>query len=187
MALGLLRREIGGGTHDGTGLGEVDRGVAGGDRLGDTEVGDLHLTSGRDEDVSGLDIAMYDTVSMSEGKGGRDVSGDLSGAIGVQRSLGVDDLGERTTLDVLHHDEVGAELLTPVVDRHDVGMVEVGGGLSFATEALDEEFIAGVFGEEHLDRHGAIKQEVAGQIHVGHATAGEFAMQFVAVVEHCRR
>ncbi|CAB4931186.1 unannotated protein [freshwater metagenome] len=66
-------------------------------------------------------------------------------------------------------------------------MVEVGGGLGLTTEALNEQFVASVLGEQHLDGHRTIEQEVAGQIHVGHSTAGEFAVQFVAVVEHCRR
>ena len=42
------------------------------------------------------------------------------------------------TLDVLHDDEVGAVGLAPVEHRHDVGVLQVGGRLGLAAEALDE-------------------------------------------------
>ena len=111
---------------------------AAGDRLGDAEVGDLHLPGRRDEDVAGLHVAVDDAVAVGEAERGGDVRGDLGGAPGVQRALGADDLREAAALDVLHDDEVGAVLLAPVVDGHDVGVVEVGRGLGLTTEPLDE-------------------------------------------------
>ena len=130
---------------------------------------------------------MHHAVAMGEGERSGDIGGDLSGAVRVKGALGVHDLGERSTVDELHDDEIGLELLPPVVDRDDVGMVEVRRGLSLAAEPLDEEFVTGVLGEEHLDGHRSVEQEVTGEVHVSHATAGELAVQFVTVVEHCRR
>ena len=185
MTLRLLGREVGGGAHDGSGLREVDGGVTGAGRLGDPEIGDLHLTRGGDEDVAGLHIAVNNPIAMGERERSGDVGRDFGRTVGMQRTFALDDLRKRATLDVLHDDEVGAELLAPVVDRHDVGMVQVRGGLRFASEPLDEGIVAGMFREENLHRDRSIEEEIAGQIDVGHATAGELAVQFVTIVEDC--
>ena len=136
--------------------------------------------------LPGLDVAVHHAVAVGEAEGGGDVGGDLGRPAGVQRAVGADDLREAAALDVLHDDEVGAALLAPVVDGHDVGVVQVGRGLGLAAEALDERRVLGVLGEQHLDRHRPVEQQVAGQVDVGHAAAGQLAMQLVAIVEDGR-
>ena len=64
-------------------------------------------------------------------------------------------------------------------------MVEVGRRLCLTAEAFDEGLIAGVLGEEHLDRHRTVEQEIACEVHVGHAAAGELAMELVSIIEDC--
>jgi hypothetical protein len=86
--------------------------------------------------------------------------------------------------DVLHHDEVRALFLTPVVDRDDVRVVQVRGALRLTAEALDEVGVGRELGEQHLDRHRTVEQLVAGQEHVGHAAARDAAMQLIPTVEH---
>ncbi len=181
-ALGLLGREVGGGAHHRAGLGQVGLGAPG-DGLGDAEVGHLHLTAGRDQDVSRLDVAMHHPVAMGEAQRRGHVRGDLRRSPRMQRTLGAHDLRQAAALDVLHDDEVGARLLAPVVDGHHVGVVEVGGGLGLAAEPLHEGGVLGVLGEEHLDGHGSVQQQVAGQVDVGHPPAGQAAVHLVAVVE----
>ena len=138
---------------------------------------------GRDQDVAGLDVAVHDAVAVGEAEGGGHVGGDLGRPARVQRALGADDLGEAAALDVLHDDEVGAALLAPVVDGHDVGVVEVGRGLRLAAEPLDEGRVLGVLGEQDLDRDGPVEQQVPGQVHVGHAAPRQAPVHLVAVVE----
>ena len=169
-ALGLLGGEVGGGAHDRAGLGQVGLGAPG-DGLGDAEVGHLHLTARRDQDVARLDVAVHHPVAVGEAERGGHVCGDLRRPPGVQRTLGAHDLRQAAALHVLHDDEVGARLLAPVVDGHHVGVVEVGGRLGLAAEPLHEGRVLGVLGEEHLDRHGSVQQQVAGQVDVGHPPA----------------
>ena len=95
-------------------------------------------------------------------------------------------LSQGATWYIFHGHEVGVVTTTPVVHAHDVGVIEVCGRLCFATEAFDERRIGGIFGEQNFDRYKAIKQDVASQIHVGHATATDALLHFVTIVQyHC--
>ena len=109
----------------------------------------------REQHVAGLHVAVHDAAAVRERERRRDLGGDVGGLAGVERRLGADQVAQRSALDVLHHDEVGARLLAPVVDGDDVGVVQVGGGLRLAPEALDERRFARVLGEERLQRDRA--------------------------------
>ena len=182
LAAGLLGAEVGGGAHHRADLGEVLVGV-GGDRPGDAEVGDLHQAGGGDEDVAGLHVAVDDAVAVGEAERGGDVGADVGHAVGVERALGAQDVGERAPVDVLHDDEVGAVGLAPVVDADDVGVVEVGGRGGLPPEPLDERLVGGELREQDLHGDRAVEQLVPGEEHLGHAAAPEAAVQLVATVE----
>ena len=49
-------------------------------RLGDAEVGDLHLAVGGDQDVARLDVAVHDAVAVRVAQRGGDLRGDLGRA-----------------------------------------------------------------------------------------------------------
>ena len=102
---------------------------------------------------------------------------------GGERAVGLDDLGQAAALHVLHDDVVGAAFATPVVHADDVGVVQVGGGLRLATEPLDERGVGGELREQHLDRHRAVEQLIAGEEHFGHPATGEASMQLVTPAE----
>ena len=176
-ALRLLGREVGGGAHHRTGLGEP---VA---RAGarDAEVGDLHVARSGQQHVAGLHVAVHDAVAVRERERGRDLGGDLGGLVRVDRRLGADEVAQRSAFDVLHHDEVRAVLLAPVVDRDDVGVVEVRGGLRLAAEALDERRLARVLGEQRLQRDRPVQQLVVREVDLGHPALRELALDLVAV------
>ena len=178
----LLGREVRGGTHDGADLGEV---VLAGrvHRPGDAEVGDLHLAVGPDQDVGRLDVAVHHTTGVRVAERGGDLVGDLGGLHAVDVAVGAQDVGKRAALHVLHGHEVGVGVLAPVVHGDDVGVGEVRSGLSLAAEALDEVRVGGELGEQHLDGHQAIEQQVARQEDVGHSASPDALLDFVAVVE----
>ncbi len=72
--------------------------------------------------------------------------------------------------------------LTAVEQRENVGMLQPGGGLDFAQEPLAAQR-SGQLGMEDLDGDRAVVTEVVGQIHGGHATCPELALDAVAVGE----
>ena len=69
---------------------------------------------------------------------GQQLEGDAHRLARVVAALAADVVLERLALDVLHDDVVGAVDRAPVVDVDDVGVVDAGGGLGLAAEALDE-------------------------------------------------
>ena len=182
-ALRLLGREVRGGAHHRPGLREVALGRSV-HRTRDTEVGNLHLTAGSDEDVGRLDVAVHHTVAMREPERCRNLAGDLGRLMRVHVAVGAQDVGERATLHVLHRHEVRVRVLTPVVHADNVRVVEVGGRLRFTAETLDEVRVDRELGEQHLDRNGPVEQEIAREEHVGHAAAPDALLNLVAVVEY---
>ena len=122
-----------------------------------------------DEDVVRLDVAVDEAVPVREGERGQDLARvadrDLTG--GVPEAD--EQLLERSPVQVLHRDVVGALGLAAVVDRDDVRVRERGGVLRFAAEALDELLVGGVAVVEDLDRDAAPELLVLGQVDVGHA------------------
>ena len=102
-------------------------------RLRDAEVGDLHAAAGREQHVAGLHVAVHDAVVVGVREGVGDLGAerrDLGGREGVAGPQ----LGPQApALDELHDDErLGAA--APVVDHHDVGVVQARRGPGFALE-----------------------------------------------------
>ena len=64
-------------------------------------------------------------------------------------------------------------------------MLEVGGGLDLAEEALAAD-CGGQFGPQDLDRDLAIVLEILGEVDGGHAARAELALDAVAVGERSR-
>ena len=56
-------------------------------------------------------------------------------------------------------------VLTPVVDGHDVGVVERGGELGLGPEPAQEPDIVGKARMEHFDRDAAAQPDVVGDVH----------------------
>ena len=134
--------------------------------------------------LAGLMSRCTTPLAMREAQCRRNLVGDLRGLHRIDVPVGPQDVGERATLHVLHRHEVGVGVLAPVVHGDDVGVGQVGRRLGLAAEPLDEVRIGGELGEQHLDRHQTIEQQVAREEDVGHAAASDALLDFVAVVEY---
>jgi hypothetical protein len=64
----------------------------------------------------------------------------------------------------------------------DVRVLQVGGGLDLGEEPLGADH-GGQLGPEHLDRDLAVVLQVVGEVHRGHATRAQLAVEAVAVGE----
>ena len=60
-------------------------------------------------------------------------------------------LGEAAALDQLHAEVMLALVLADLVDRHDVGMIEIGRGLRLGVEALHVGGGGQLAGKDHLE------------------------------------
>src|SRR5579864_7348942 len=78
-------------------------------------------------------------------------------------------LRERLAFDVFHHQKINFVLMSSVVERADVGMIEAGNGFSFALEALAQFRAASEVSGQSLDGNGSIEAGVACFINFSHS------------------
>src|SRR5262249_23064863 len=130
-----------------------------------------------------LDVAVHDAVPVREAERGENLTRVLDRNGDGRRPALDDQLLERTPVQVLHRDVVGAFGLASVVDRDDVRVRQRSGVLRLATEPLDELLVAGVPVVQDLDRDAAAELLVLGEIDVRHPAGAELAHDLVATVE----
>ena len=172
-----------GGAHDVTGHGQRC-GVGG---TGDAEVGDLDHAVAAHQQVAGLDVAVHDPGRVRGGDAGGGLGDDVGGGLGRHRTALGEQLGQRLTVDQLHHQVgprvgvvVGARQLAVVEDGGDVGVLQPGRVAGLGGEALPEVLVAGVLVLEHLHRDLAVQHGVVGGPHLAHAAGGDHPLLVVA-------
>jgi hypothetical protein len=128
-----------------------------------------------EENVGGLDVSVHHTTTMRVLKGTADLM--RHGARNGQRQLASlrYDRGERAAFHVLHDEEVQLFDLADREHGDDVGVLEVGDGLCFATKALDCAVVDETAGGKHLDRDRPIERQLIGEEDGGLAAASQFA------------
>ena len=107
-------------------------------------------------------------------------------AIGSCFSRFSEAVAERFALDEGHHvvKERPLEALDfpRVVERQDMGMLEVGGGPDLGEEPLGPDH-RGELGPEHLERHLAVMPEVYREIDDRHPAVTDLALDAIAVAQ----
>jgi hypothetical protein len=188
VAARLLRRHVERRAQDHAGLGQARRvGLAGvglPQRLRDAEVDDLDevlVLAAEQEDVVGFDVAVDDAL----GVGGAERRGDLPGDVGDpglgQRALAVEQLGQRLTLEELHHDEGPAVVgLAEVGDVDDVLVADRRRQPGLLLEARDHLLLARVLVEQDLDRDPLADERVGRLVDRAHAALADLAGHHVA-------
>jgi hypothetical protein len=131
----------------------------------------------------GLDVAVDDPVAVRVAERGEDLARVGDRDRDRARAAREDQLLQRSPLDVLHDDEVGAVRLAAVVDRDDVLVREPGRVRRLAPEPLDELLVARVALVQDLDRDAAAELSVLRQPDVGHAARAELPLEPVAAGE----
>ncbi len=164
-------------------------------RLGDAEVGELHVALEGDHDVLEADVAVDDaegfavlvSLGVRVGESTRDAAGDedgeFAGKDAVARVELLGELFEVHASDEFHGDEIHPFDFAEVVGLDDVRVNQVGDELGLADEVLDELRLAGVVLADDLD--GDALDELSrtvllGLIHDAHAALENFADDVVA-------
>ena len=82
-------------------------------------------------------------------------------------------LRQRFSLQILHHEVVNAVLLSNVMERADVRMIQTGDRSGLPFESLLEIGVVGQMGRQNLDGHGAVEAGVLGFINFTHPTGSD--------------
>ena len=145
-----------------------------GDCLGDAEIGDLGFVLGQ-EDVVGFDVAVDDAVPVGVGQRAGHLPDNAHRRRDGQLALPRQAFAERFACDKRHGVEEKFTGLAGAQQRNDVGMLQAGGDLDLAPEALDTE--AGrQLGWQHLEDHGPAQRRLPGDEHARHS-AVELALE----------
>lgn len=103
----------------------------------------------------------------------------LGGNAGFERTGG-DPLGQIAALDQRHREEELSLVLAHVVDGHDVGVREGGGGACLVAETSRFRGRNEAPVEQHFEGHVPAGGELAGPIDDSHAAAADFFEELVA-------
>jgi hypothetical protein len=179
----LVDDDLGGEVGDGADEGAAGGGGGGGHGAGQAEVGDLHLAVGGDQHVLGLDVAM-DEAGRVRGRQGHEHLGEqLERPAGLHGRLVAHQVAQRAAGNVLHHQVGDLAVGALVEDGHDVTMVQLGGCLRLALEALGERLVVTEAVVHDLDGHLATESLVGGLEDAGHAAARDALADEVTPVE----
>src|SRR5580704_1085472 len=123
-----------------------------------------------DENVSGFDVAMDNALGMCgvEAVGNFDGQGENSLVI---QGLAGDEMFQGDAIEVLHGDERLVFVLSDVVNGADIGMVESGGGTSFAPETFQRLRVLGYVIGKKLKRNETAQFGVLSLVNHPHTAA----------------
>ena len=176
---GLLRRHVDRRAESDPGGGELLPSRCFAHRLGDPEVGHQRVLPG-EEHVVRLDVAVHHALRVREGERVRYLDQDPDRIVDRQLAPAVEPGAERLAGHVGHDVVEESAGLAGVVQRQDVRVLQHGGKLDLAQEALGAER-GGQLGPEHLHGDVALVPEIAREVHGGHAALPELALDGVAV------
>jgi len=115
---------------------------------------------------------MNDAMSVGIIQRARHLTGQTHGIGHGELLFTIQPVTQRFPFDVRHDVVHRTADLTRVVQRENVGVLQVGGGFDLLQEARATDD-RGQLRPQHLERHLAIVLDVVGQVHRGHAALAE--------------
>ena len=164
----LFGGHIRGRTQDGGRLGEL-RSLG---ELCEAEVHDLDLALRRHHQVGAFDVTMDDALVVGglQALGGLDRN--VQCLVELERTVG-DLILHRVAFEVGHGEECLSLGLVDLVNRADVGVVELCRRFGFALETLPALFVAQQMRRQEFERHGPIEFRIFGLVNNTHPTFAE--------------
>src|ERR1700733_32937 len=137
------------------------------------KIQDLRLHALHQEDIRGLDVAVYDSLRV----GRVQPIGDLNAYIQELRhfdGFSTNAVLERPTLEQLHGDKWAAFELANIVNRADVGMIERRCSAAFAAESFDGLPVLGNVVWKEFQSNNATEARVLSLVDYAHSSAAQF-------------
>ena len=158
------------------------------DRPSDAEVGDLDAAIRRDHQVAGLDVAVDDAEAVSGAQRLGRLVEDRNGALDVRRVRLRQQVGQRLTVDQLHHEKrdqlIVVDVFGIVVDVGDAGVRQAGGETRLGSEAEPKGVGVGEIGAEDLDRHRVLQDPIGRRPDLAHSADRDPVIQRVTGAQH---
>src|SRR5439155_17435790 len=148
----------------------------------DTEISDEGGAVGGEQQVLGLDIPVHHAVTVRVLERPRGLGRDAQGLVHRKLLLPPEPVTERLALDERHREPELASGLARVVDGEDVRVLEPGGELDLALEALGPKRTREI-GVQHLERDRPVVSQVLGGEHGGHPAPPELALEGICCGE----
>ncbi len=128
-----------------------------------------------EQDIVGLDVAVYDALAVCVAERVRDLARDPGRVDHGEAPIPLEQLPHRRAVDAAHDDVEDFVLVAAdLVDRHDVRVLELPAGARLAHEALRQPGRRGQAQVEHLHGDVAVLRMVA---HAEHGGEAAFAQQ----------
>jgi len=159
--------------------------------LGDAEIEDFDVVPapaiGLEPDVAGLEIAVDDAGGARGVEGEGRLLNDVEDEVEGRARLLTEVTGKGLAVEVFHHHVghfAGAGVgHSEIGDVDDVGMAQAAGGFGFALEPLQELFLSGEGGHDHLEGNRAHCTDVSGAEDRAHGSFAELALDPVFLIE----
>ena len=116
-----------------------------------------------EEEVGGLDVAVDEAPAVGVVEAAGRLEADQQRLRRAEPPAHVEHRPQAAAAEVLAHEVRPVVLLAPVVDRHDVGVVEGGGGPGLGPEPAQERLVVGQRRVQDLDRDAAAQPNVVGE------------------------
>ena len=173
----LLRRRVArGAEHRARRLGPARLG----ERAGEAEVGDAHDAVLVEEEVGRLDVAVHEPAAVRVLERRGDLAADVRGLRRREPDAGVEHPAQRAALEQLEDHERDAVVLAPVVDGHDVRVVQRRRELGLGAEPAQEARVVRKARVEDLDRDASAQPDVVRGIDAAARACTDRAEQAVA-------
>ncbi len=164
----------------------LDAGIHRRSMQGQTKVQDFHEVICADHDVLRLEITVDDShlVGAEEGRG--NLLAEHRNPLRRRGNPG-QHLSERPTIDPLHDDESLITVLVDIVDCHDRGVVEGGGGARLGERVLELVGRLALRPTNDLECHGPVEHRIGGSVDVAESTRTDLLLYVVATYSRLRR
>ena len=177
LAADLLRRDIVERPDPVAGLGRAGHAQR---VLGQPEVGQIDVVLGGQEDIGGLDVAVHQTGRVGLVERRADLGHDPRRPLRVEVALAPHQAAHVVAGDVAHRDVGDPALVTRVVDRDHVRVIDRRRDLRLAHEPGPDRLILQQPGRDHLQRDRAVQRQLRRPVHDAHAAAPRDRLDAVA-------
>ena len=132
----------------------------------------------------GLDVPVNDTPAVGVGEGLHNLGDEVQGLPPVQLAPLLHILLQRDTVDELHDDIFRVPSPAHVVNRHDVGVGQLGHRLGLRVEPPAEILVLGQVAFQYFQRHKAVEPVAFCLVDHRHAPGADALQNLIAVVQH---